>query len=539
MPADEELEQMPGEEEAAVEGAEDQTPEDDLKERLKKDIHVEIAEAGVLRKALTITVPREPLQKELDKDYQELITEAVVPGFRRGRAPRRLVEKRFGNEIGEQVLTRLVSNAFLAATEKEDLKVIGDPLFRVAVKERKAADSEATEKLVDLREALANLKLPDEGDFSFKCEIEVKPEFELPAYEQIPIKKHLFAVTDEDVTAEINRMLANQANWVPVLEGGVQTDNLLVCDVRMLVEDREVKKIDNITLAARSQVIEHMTFENFGEVVAGAKVGDVRTLSGTLPEDHELADSRGKPALLEMKINEIKRIEYPPLDQAFLGSLGFDTEADYRAWIKLQMQAEVDQRVVADQRNQVRQYLLDNTKLDLPEGLSLRQTARVVTRMIVDMQRRGVPDEVLSKHADELRTTARERATTDLKLTFILDQIAEKLEVDVTEEEVNSAIAEMARSYNRRFDRVRDDLARSGGLESLYTNLRDEKCIDALLAKAQITEAEEERPTPDSGKPVTAAAESPKSATPENEPAADEPAKPRPKRTPPPKKSDA
>ncbi len=553
MPADEELDEMPGAEdqdsktaEAASEGVAEATAEDttegepDLKERLKKDLAVQMADVGVLRKSLKITVPRETIQVELDKDYQEIIGEAVVPGFRRGRAPRRLVEKRFGNEIGEQVVTRLVSNAFLAATERENLQVIGDPSFRVAVKDRQAAGAETAFRLVGLREALANLKLPDEGDFTFECEVEIKPEFDLPPLERIPVKKRVFKVTDEDVTNEIKRMLAHHANWVPVVDAAVQADDLLICDVRIVSDGREVKKLENASLAARPQVIEGMACVDFGKTVAGAKNGETRTLSGTLPDDYELTDLRGKAVSIEVQINEVKRLEYPPLDQAFFDAAGFDSEADYRDWIKSRMEVDLNERAVADQRAQIRQYLLANTKLDLPEGLSLRQTARAITRMVVDMQRRGVPDAIVAKYADELRTSAKEQAINDLKLTFILDKIAEQMDLDVTEEEVNSAIAEIASSYNRRFDRVRDDLVRSGGLESLYTNLREEKCIDRLLADAEISElaesSEEASPRPAEPSPTAAG---PESATPEKQTVTEEPEKPRPKRTPPPKKSDA
>jgi len=560
MPADEELEQTPGaedgeqevetaeavDEDVAEDAAEDSAAggEPDLKERLKNEVVVQMADAGVLRKLLKITVPRGTIQAELDKDYQEIITEAVVPGFRRGRAPRRLVEKRFGNEIGEQVVTRLVSNAFLAATERENLKVIGDPSFRVAVKDRKAAESEATPQLVGLREALAHYKLPDEGDFAFECEVEIKPEFDLPPLERIPVKKRVFQVTDEDVTNEIKRMLAHYANWTPVIDGTVQADDLLICDVRLRFDGREIKKLENSSLAARPQVIEGMVFTDFGKIVAGAKNGDTRTLSGALPDDYELTDLRGKAVSVEVQINEIKRLEYPPLDQAFFDAAGFDSEAAYRDWIKSRMEAELVERVVADQRDQIRQYLLGHTRLDLPEGLSLRQTARAITRMVVDMQRRGVPDAVLAKYADELRTSAKEKAINDLKLTFILDKIAEQMDLDVSEEEVNSAIAEIARGYNRRFDRVRDDLVRSGGLESLYINLREEKCIDALLAQAEVSEVSEAAESSETSSPPPPAESppssgGPESATPENQTAADQPEKPRPKRTPPPKKSDA
>ncbi len=495
--ADEELTANQVDQEGVGDAGEEK--EEDLKELLKKAIKVEVADAGVLRKTITVTVPRQSLDTELDKDYDEIVSEAVVPGFRRGRAPRRLVEKRFGREIGEQVQTRLVPNAFLAAVEKEDLKVLGDPRVWVIVKDKKAkAGEEAVEKeqLLEMTDAMQQMKLPAEGDLTFKCEVEIKPAFELPSLEGVAIEKPDVKVDDDDVTERINRIRAVRGAWVPVVDGEVQKDDLVVCNLKVSVDGKEVKTEENVRLAARPTRLEGAVLDDLGEVLAGAKLGDARTTKGTLPEDYELGEFRGKTADFELAINEIKRIELPPLEEAYYKSQGFDSEDEYRAWLKTQMQGELELEIKRAMRDQVRKYLLDSVKLELPEGLSARQTERVVLKRMIELQRQGVPQADIEKHADELRTGAREAATVQLKLYFILEEIAEKLDIEVTEEEINGQIAAMARAYNRRFDRVRDELAKANGLESLYLEIRDEKCIDKILDAAKITEAKVEKKPP-------------------------------------------
>lgn len=479
---------------------EEEGEEEDPKEAMKKVIAVDVVDAGVLRKALTVTVPEEKLREELDKDYKELISEAIVPGFRRGRAPRRLVEKRFGSDVGEQVQTRVVSNAYLAAIDKEDLKVLGDPLLWVEVKDKKAKEEEGKEQLVDMPTALRHMKLPDEGELTFRCEVEVKPEFELPQLDGVEVEKPKLEVTDEDVTVQIDRYRAQLGNWAPVPDGQVEIDDLLVCDMKMTSDGKEVKAQENIQLAARAQVVEGVTLEDLGEKFEGAKAGDTRTFEGPLPDDYEVEDLRGKQAEFALTINDIKRLNLPPLDEAYLSTLGFDSEEEYRSSVKQQMESRLGQEVRRGMRNQVRKYLLDNTQLDLPEGLSSRQTERAVMRRMIELQRQGVPQAEIEKHADELRTGAREQAVAELKLHFVLEQIAEKLDIDVTEEEINGAIAAIARTYNRRFDRVRDELAKNNGIDSLYLEIRDEKCIDGILEKAKITEAKVRRKTAADGK---------------------------------------
>ncbi len=467
----------------------DEKEEADLREVLKDTIKVAVADAGVLRKKVSVIVPRDSMSQELDKEYKQLVAEAVVPGFRRGRAPRRLVEKRFGSDVGAQVQTRLVSNAYLAAIEKEDLRVLGDPLFWIKMKDKKAApDQDGKEQLVDMAVALQHMKLPEDGDLEFKCEVEVKPEFKLPSLEGVEIERPDVKISDEDVTTQIDRERARRGTWVPVNDGKVAIDDLLICDLVLTVGGKEVKKQENMQVAARAQRIEGVTLEDLGDAFKGAKVGDIKKLSGTLPDDYEVEELRGKKADFEFKLNDIKRMEMPPLDKEFLTTQGFESEKEYREWVKKAMQGQVEQEISKGMRNQVRKYLLEHTKLELPEGLSARQTDRAVMRKMIELQRYGIPIAEIEKHADELRTSAREEVSAELKLHFILEDIAEKLDVDITEEEVNGQIAEMARAYNRRFDRVRDDLAKNDGLNVLALQIREDKCLDRVLEKAKITE---------------------------------------------------
>jgi trigger factor len=358
------------------------------------------------------------------------------------------------------------------------------------VKDKKTASEEqGKEQLVDMPTALQHMKLPDEGDLEFKCEVEVKPEFELPSLEGVDIERPDVKVSDEDVTVQINRERARRGTWVPVNDGKVAIDDMLICDLVMTVDGKEIKKQENMQIAARPQRIEGVTLEDLGDSFKGAKVGESRKLSGTLVDDYEVEELRGKKAEFEFKLNDIKRMDMPPLDKAYLTSQGFENEKEYRDWVNKAMQGQIEQEIKKGMRNQVRKYFLDHTKLELPEGLSSRQTDRAVMRKMIELQRYGIPAAEIEKHADELRTSAREEVTADLKLHFILEDVAEKLEVDVTEEEVNGQIAEMARAYNRRFDRVRDDLAKNDGLSVLALQIREEKCLDKVLEKAKIVEA--------------------------------------------------
>lgn len=478
------------------EGAEESQ---DIKELLKKAIGVKIDDAGGLRRTLTITVPRDSLQTELDKEFKELLTESTIPGFRKGRAPRRLVEKRFGRDVTDQVQTRIISNAYLAAIDREGVKVLGDPLIWVNMKEK---SGEMNEKLVDMQVALAEMKIPEAGDLTFRCEVEVKPEFDLPELEGIEITRPVVEVTDADVNEQIDRLRARRGSYAPMdPSAAVEKNDFLICDVRITVDGAEVKTIDNHPCAARAQLIEGAVMSDFGDKMAGAKMGESRTIEAALPDDYPTETYRGKKAQFELKVLEIKRLQLPPLDKAFLESLGFDGETELRDFVRANMTSQIDAEIRRGMQNQVRAYLLEQTKIQLPEGMSTRQAERIAARRRVELQRQGVPDEEIAKHADELMTSAREQAAAEMKLYFILDAIADKFEIDVSEDELNAQIAEMARAYNKRFDRMRDELARNDGLMMLFLEVRDEKCINRILESAKHKEL---KPSEESKAPTSA-----------------------------------
>jgi len=465
-----------------------------LAEELKKIIDVKVADIGTLRKSLTVTVPAERVAEERARQYDDILSEAVIPGFRRGRAPRALVEKRFGAEIGDQVLSKLVSNSCMAALDKEQIKSLGDPQFRIKVEPARregARDAGAApqERLLDITEALAHLKLPESGPLTFTCEVEVKPAFDLPALEGIPVKRPKVKITEEDVTNQINRIRAISGELVPVADGAVETDDMVIADVTISVGGAVVLKKENETLFARPRLVAGVRIEKLGDLLKGACVGDTRQTDVTLPDDFEPAEPRGKMAAIEFKIHDIKRLKLPPLDEAALKEMGFDSEKEYRDHVRHNMEHRLDGEIKNGMRGQVHRYLLENTKLDLPEGLSARQVERAVIRRVLDLRRRGVPQAEIEKHADELSTSARDQAITELKLFFILEKIAEERKIEISEEDINGQIAAIAQHYGRRFDRVRDELAADGGLETLYLRTRDDKCVDTLLEQAKIEDA--------------------------------------------------
>jgi trigger factor len=452
------------EEKDQVESTEQQEEQTEQETPLKDRISVDVEDAGTLRKKVKVTVPREVISERLDKQFKELRGEAALPGFRKGHAPRVLIEKRFGKDVTDEVRTAIVAESYDAAVEKESLDVLGQP---------------------DLDPK--TIELPTEGNLEFSCEVEIKPQFELPSIEGIEVKKPKIEVSDEDVTREIDRFRALRGTFQATNEP-IKADDMIVGDVVVTAEGQEVSKQEGQSMHARARVFEGMAFENFGDVIVGAKPGDTRTVEGTLPDDYEKQELRGKKATVAVTVKEVKRMVLPEMNAELLSGMGFESEEEMRKFIRERLTGRLDQEVQRAMRTQVEQYLLENVKFDLPEKLSGRQTERAVMRRVLQMRNQGVPDAEISKHMDDLRVRVQEQTRNDLKLFFVMNKIAEQLEVDVTEGELNARIAQIAQAYGRRFDRIRDDMMKDGSIESLVLEIRDAKVVDKIIEKAKITE---------------------------------------------------
>ena len=201
---------------ADEEKTDDQNNETEEEKNLHENNKVTIEDSGSCKKKITVEIPEETIKTSLDEQYQDLRKEAVVPGFRKGRAPLRLVEKRFGSEIGLQVKLKLLADASQAAIDANKLDILGDP--------------DIDHEKVDL---------PETGPMKFDYEVEVRPDFELPELEGIAVEKPSVEVTDEQIDEEIMAMRNRAGVWAPREEGAIVENDQIVADVVMVIEDVE------------------------------------------------------------------------------------------------------------------------------------------------------------------------------------------------------------------------------------------------------------------------------------------------------------
>lgn len=429
---------------------------------------VTIEDAGPGAKKVSIEIPRDRIEAKMEEQFKELRQQAAVPGFRPGHAPQKLIEKRFAPDVKEQVRRSLISESYEQAVEKNKLQVIGEPEFDDPDK----------------------IQLPEEGSFTYSFQVEVQPDFTLPAMSSLKVRRPKIQINDENIDQAMANLREQQGTLVPVEDRGAEAKDYLTADVHIKVDGNVVAHQHDSQIVARPGRIAGIQVDDLDKQLEGLKVGDKKTLTLKAPESHPNEALRGKDVEVEIALKDLKKMELAEVTVEFLTDLGFEDQQQLRDALRVQMEEKITYDVQHAMREQVNRFLLDNIHLDLPAKLSDRQADRVVSRRAIDLMMRGMPREQVEANVERLRHGARDEAARELKLFFILQKIANDMQIEVDEAELNGRIAMLAAQRGRRPEKMKQEMAKDGSLANLYVQLREQKAIDRILETAQVEEAD-------------------------------------------------
>ncbi|MBN2019409.1 MAG: trigger factor [Sedimentisphaerales bacterium] len=428
---------------------------------------VTIEQAGPCRKKVIVEIPKDTIAKATDDQYETLRKDALVPGFRKGRAPRRLLEKRFGKEAGETVKLKLLAEASESAIKDSKLEILRDPEI----------DHE-------------KIELPADGPLKFDFEVEVRPEFDLPSLDGIAVEKTKTDVTEGLVEKEIEALRRYSGTWMPKEGGAVELGDQVVADCLLNIEGQE-QKLDNTEVHVKTNgFIGEVAVEKLDEVLAGAKAQDTRSVEVTLPKTYFKEELRGKKVDIRLTIKEIKWLKPAEIDQGFITKCGVTTEEELRKSMRERLRQRLEHESKNQMAEQIYKYLLDNVKFDLPVDVAADQAIALLRRQYVNLMMQGVQREQIDEHIEQLKASTEQQAQQQLKIFFIMDKVAEKLDIKITEEEINGHIAQMAIERHVRPERMKEEMQRDGSIEQFRQQVREQKVIAKLLETAKITEVE-------------------------------------------------
>jgi len=433
-----------------------------------------VEDVGPARKRLTVTIPAELISEKLTDSIGALAASATLPGFRKGKAPKALLEKRFGSAVRDETKNQLVAEAYAKALEENSLDpvqqpdVVGDP---------------------------AAITLEEGKPLTFSVEIDVVPDFELPALEGIALRRPILEVTDDMVDLEVKRH-CTQAGTIVEVNGSLAEGDRIIGNGFCRKKGEETpffthEAIDVIippeAEGGRGQVLGLMIDGLYAKVI-GLGVGDMLKVDVVGPEGHELEHIRGKDLEIELTVRHRQRIEPAPVEEV-LSRFGMESETILRDRIRHVLESRIQAESRQAMREQVFEYLMDRIDFALPEKLSESQTTGVIERQRLDLLSKETmtPEEVESKIA-ETRGDVATQIRRNLKQSFIMHRLSKVYGVRVSDQEVNQRIAGLAMSRGLRPEKLRADLQKSGAIQQVAMQVRDMKAADRVIEKGALTD---------------------------------------------------
>lgn len=437
--------------------------EDVVSEPEQLSLQVEIASPSACERHVTVTVSRADIDRYLDDAYSELMEGASVPGFRIGRAPRKLVENRYKKEVGEQVKGSLLMDSLSQISEEQSFTAISEPELN-----------------------LDAVEVPDEGPMTFEFDIEVRPEFDMPKWKGLKLNRPVREFTDQDIDEQLEKMLTRFGQLTP--HDGPATDgDYLTVHITSRHDGRQVEEDEERVLRIRPTLsFRDGKLEGFAKLMEGAKAGDKRSGQVELTQDAPNEVLRGQKVDVEFEILDVKRLKLPELTEEFLQEMGgFETEAALRDAIKENLQRQLEYEQQQGFRGQITASLTKSADWELPPGLLKRQSARELERAVMELRRAGFSEAEIRARENQLRQNSAASTANGLKEHFILERIAEEEGIEAAEGDFEKEIYLMAMQSGESPRRVRAQIEKRGLMDVLQNQIVERKVLERVREEAK------------------------------------------------------
>jgi trigger factor len=419
---------------------------------------------------LHIELPPEQVAKEWNAIAENFARYAKIPGYRPGKAPRRVIEAKFKREIQEELTKKLVSESYRDAIAEKQLRVVS---------------------LTNLED----VNIADDKTMRFRATVITAPEFDLPDYKNITVQLPPLEVSDEEVNEAMERLRHQSADFVEVdPERPLQMDDFAVIDFEGTIDGRPISEIApeaSKNLQGGKKFWLRMGPENFlsnfCEQLVGQKKDETRLVIVTFPEDLPVKELAGAKADYAVTLREVKQKALPELNDAFAAKLAKDkTLAELRAMVAHDLEHEKEHALEQAKESQIIKALHEQTQFDLPSQLLRNETRRAVGELVQRNRQRGLSDEILKSKEKELVQGAGSLAAHRLKTNFILRRIAEAEKIQVSHDEIEERIRNQAAHYNVSVEKMRKKIDEHEGINGLMEEILLGKTIDFLKANVSV-----------------------------------------------------
>jgi len=399
------------------------------------------------------------------KDFQK---QASLPGFRPGKAPRELVAKKYEADIKAEAKRKLIGDSYRKALDEKKIAVIGYP---------------------DIEE----IQFGHGQVLQFAATIETAPEFQMPDYKGLRVKHEAKSVTDADIERAVG-LLRQQHTKFETVSREAHPGDIAVVNYTGTCDDKPITD----TAPTAKGLAEQKNFwvdigpeaflPGFAEALTGTKAGDRRTVSVDFPADFATKELAGKKGIFDMEVVEIKQKVLPLLDDAFAKLYDAENLEKLRAGVQRDLENELKFSQAKAVRAQVVRGLLDRVNFDLPETAVAQETRNAVYDIVRQNTKRGVTREMIERQKEEIYSAATHNAKERVKLSFLIQRIAEKENLQVSQDEILKRAQALATLYQIPLDKFLKDLQKRDGVPELYEQILHEKALDLLEKNAVIEE---------------------------------------------------
>lgn len=420
---------------------------------------------------LTIEVSAEVFEKAMERAYHKNKGRITLPGFRKGKAPRKMIEKAYGAEIFyEDAAEIAVPDAYEEAAKDSGLEIVSRPEFDV----------------VDIESG---------KPFVFTATVALKPEVTLGEYKGVEVEKQEVKVVAADVNAEIDRVREQNARIITVDDRAVKKDDIAVIDYEGFVDGQPFDggAGSNYSLTIGS----HSFIDTFEDQLIGKNIGDEVEVNVTFPEDYHAEELKGKPALFKVNIKEIKVKELPDLDDEFASEVSeFDTLKEYKASVKKMLTERRKNQVRAEKENEVVEKIVENATVELPAPMVEEQVSRMVNEFAMRLQQQGLSiDQYMQMTGmqpnmlmDQMRPEAEKR----IKTRLVLEAVAAAEGMKATDEDIDNEVKKLAEMYGMDADKLKEEMGEDEQ-EQVAKDVEVQKAVDLIVDAAVETKASDEK----------------------------------------------
>ena len=413
---------------------------------------------------LVLEVEKSQFQTALDKAYRKVKNDIYIPGFRKGKAPRKIVERMYGESVFyEDAINVLFPEIWDQAVKEADIVAVGSP-------------------------SIADLNVDENGNLVLTVETGLYPEVTLGQYKGLEIEKAEAAVTDEDVDAEIKRLQSRNSS-ISTVDRAAQDGDTVVIDFEGFDNGVpfEGGKGESYSLRLGSGTF----IPGFEDQVVGMNVDEERDVNVTFPEDYGEASLAGKPVVFKVKLLEVKETVTPELDDEFAKDVSetADTMEDLRKELGEKLLAQKQEEVENNFKNAAVQAAMDNMTVVIPDGMIDEQVESMMQQYSMSMQQSGFSLEqyaqMMGTTVEGVREQSRPGAEAQIKNTLLLEKVAEVEAIEVSEEEIEAEYTKMAEQYEMEVEKVKEYLP----VEEISREKKYQKAMDLIVESAVVKAA--------------------------------------------------